>query len=188
MTFHIVHRISFEVQTGNERLGCTCFLLHILTQSSSQDCRRRSPPKSFCLLRCVRSPTIQSSVHQMESRSDVTKGQWHRRVEWIPDENIPSSCALSPDQFEIGEEGNYQPRRPALHIFKQLLPVCLLGFLKDLQDRHHKAEWPTLQLTRLPKTQERPSRRARSRHKVVWFDASLRHVPSVFPMSKPSLP
>ena len=91
--FHIVPRFSVEVQKGTERLGCVRFLLHTLTQSTSQDCRRRSPPKSCRLLRGVRSPSVQSSINQTESRRDVTKGQWHRGVEWTPEENLTSSCA-----------------------------------------------------------------------------------------------
>ena len=96
-TFHFIPRFSVEVQKGNERLGYIRFMVHTLTQSFSQDCRRRSPPKSCHLLRGVRSLTIQSS----------------------------RGC---------------------------------------------------------------PSRKSLSRHKVVWFDASLRHVPSVCPLAKPPLP
>ena len=36
----------------------------------------------------------------MESNRDGTKGQWHRGAEWIPEENLTSSCALSSDQLQ----------------------------------------------------------------------------------------
>ena len=84
-----------QVQKGNERLRYIRFLLHTFTQSTGQDCRRHSQPKSCRILRGVGSPT-----DQMESRLDVAKGQLHRGVEWIPEENLLSSCALSSDQFQ----------------------------------------------------------------------------------------
>ena len=67
------------------------------------------------LLKNARSPDIQSSADQMESRLDVTKGQRHRGVEWIPDKNLTSSlrvvrCLTINRMF------------PAFHIFTQLLP------------------------------------------------------------------
>ena len=70
----------------------------------------------------------------------------------------------------------------------QTIAHWLPWFSKGYQDRHHRAEWLILQLTKLPKTQGRPSRKARSRPKVVEFDPSLRHVPGGFPTAKPSLP
>ena len=74
----------------------------------------------------------------MESRLDVTKGQWHRGVEWIPEENITSparflrtnSRASSNTPGPIGEVGHDQPRLPAFHILKQLLLAA--GVLKEL--------------------------------------------------------
>ena len=129
------------------------YLLHALARTSRQHCRCRTPPES-----------VQISIKQMGFRLVVSKEQWHRGVEWIRDENLPSSCASSSDQFQsqlrhfrcpIGEVSNDQPR------------AWLPGFFKSCQDRRHEAEWPVLQLTKLPKTQGHPSRKARSRHKVV---------------------
>ena len=75
---------------------------------------------------------------------------------------------------------------PASDIFKQLL-LGRRGPQKSCQDRHHENEWPVLSLTKLPKKQKRPWRKARSRPKVVGFDSSLHHTPSVSPIAKPSL-
>ena len=121
------------------------FSPHTLTQSTSQACRRNRPPKSKSSSRSARHLTIQSSVDQMESRLDVARGQRHGGVEWIPEKNFPSSCALSSDQLQsqfrhswcpVREVGHDQSRLPAFHVFKQLLPGCR-GFSKSYQDHHH---------------------------------------------------
>ena len=126
----------------------------------------------------------------------MTKEQRHCGVDRRHQENIPSSCTLPSNQFQcqlrhfsypIREVGNDQPRLPAFHIFKLLLPGRP-GFLKSYQGCHHKAVWPVLQLTTLPKTQGRPSRKARSLPKVAGFDSSLHHTPGVSSIAEPSLP
>ena len=118
---------------GNERLRHVRFLLHTLSIDQPRLLLSRAPT-SCGLLRGVGSPTIQSSADQMESRLDVTKRQWHRGVEWISEENLPSSCALPSNQIPselrhfwcpIGEVGDDQPRLPASDIFKQLLAEVL---------------------------------------------------------------
>ena len=123
------------------------------------------PPK-LLLSSPTRNVSLLEGCHQLDRedfhepdgfRLVVSKGQWHRGVEWIPDENLPSSCALSSDQFQsqlrhfrcpIGEVSNDQPR------------AWLPGISKSCQNGRHKAEWPVLRLTKLPKTQGHPSGKA----------------------------
>ena len=59
---------------------------------------------------------------------------------------------------------------------------------KSHQYRWHRAEWPVLQLTKLPKKPKRPWRTVRSHPKVVGFDSSLPHTPDVFPIAEPKRP
>ena len=62
------------------------------------------------------------------------------------------------------------------------------GFSKSYQDRCHEAEWLVLQLTKLPKTHGHPSRRARSRPKVVGFGSNHHHTTNEYTIAKRPLP
>ena len=86
-----------------------------------------------------RGQAIQSSVDQIESRLDMVREQRHRGVGWIPEENFPSSSALSSDQFQrqlthdwcpIREVGHDQPRLSALLIVNNCSRAA--GVLKEL--------------------------------------------------------
>ena len=134
------HFVPLTVRRGAKRKlapGIHSLLAaHTHSIVSILECRLHGPPKPCRLLMGVSSPTVQSSVNLTESRPDVAKGQWYRGVEWVPDENLPFSCALSSDKCNSQLRhpgvhlGNSQPRLPALHIFKQLLPSA--GILKEL--------------------------------------------------------
>ena len=100
------------------------------------------------------------------------------------------ACALPSDQFQSqlrhfkcpnGEVGNDQPRLRAFHV--QTICSQAARVLKELPRPPYKAEWPVLQLPKLPKTQERPSRKVRSRPKGVGFDSSLHSTPGVSPIA-----
>ena len=61
------------------------------------------------------------------------------------------------------------------------------GSSKNYRVHRHKAAWLVAQLTKLPKTHGNPSRKARSRPKVVGF-SNLNHTPGVSPIARLPLP
>ena len=84
---------------------------------------------SCCTHSLYHPPILQSSVDQMESHFNVTKGQRHCGVDRIPQEEVSSIRTLPSNQLQsqlrhsccsIGEVGHDHTRLPAFHIFKQL--------------------------------------------------------------------
>ena len=127
--FYVVSSFSVQVQKRKAAPEIHS-LLAGHTRSVDQPRLLSSQPTKIVSSRAS-NPTIHSSTDQMESRFDVTKGQRRGEVLWIPEENLPSSCALSSDQLQsqfrhswcpIKEVGHDQPRLPAFHVFKQVLP------------------------------------------------------------------
>ena len=102
-------------------------------------------------------------------------------------DGLGNSLRTPADRQQLFEEvENYQPRLPVSPPLQNNCCLSAGGSQRVAETvSHHEAEWPVLQLTNVPKTPGRPLRKAPSRHKVVWFDASIRHVPSVFPIAKP---